>query len=143
METKKTCPVCKIIFDKPYGTSSKQWAVRFCCSVSCAAKHRGSPWLEKHKMKKGSTLGLKTRFKKGQLSGKNNPNWKDNEVGYGALHTWIQRQHGKPSFCEHCKCSNRQMYHWSNISGEYKRDRNDWQRLCVPCHKKFDIAKLK
>lgn len=109
--------------------------------MSCAAKQRGSPWLDKFKLKKGSQLGKKTQFKKGQLSGINNPNWKGNNVGYGALHTWVKRSFGNPPFCEKCKVSNRQMYHWANVSGSYLRDREDWLRLCVPCHKNFDLKK--
>jgi hypothetical protein len=34
------------------------------------------------------------------------------------------------------------MYHWANISGTYERLREDWLRLCVPCHKKYDIKAL-
>lgn len=137
----KTCPICQTVFNKPPKSSRKQWDGRFCCSMSCAAKHRGSPWLEKHKMKKGSQLGEKTRFKKGERRGFKNINWKGDEVGYFALHQWITYNYGKPRFCEECKCSNRVMYHWANLSGDYKRDRNDWKRMCVPCHKKFDLMK--
>ena len=32
----------------------------------------------------------------------------------------------------------KKMYHWANISKSYKRNRNDWLRLCVPCHMKYD-----
>lgn len=135
----KICKTCSQIFNKSPKDSAMQWNRRLCCSRSCAAKYRGSPWLEKFKLKKGSQLGKATQFKKGQLSGINNPNWKEKGVGYNALHTWVQRQYGKPMFCEECKCSNRQMYHWANLSGNYLRDRNDWKRMCVPCHKRFDL----
>lgn len=137
----KICPICQTVFNKPSKTSSKQWSRRFCCSMSCAAKYRGSPWLEKHKMKKGSQLGKSTQFKKGEGRGYKNINWKGDKVGYYGLHTWIQRQYGKPQFCEECKTSERRLYHWANISGKYLRDRNDWKRMCVPCHKKFDLQK--
>ena len=30
------------------------------------------------------------------------------------------------------------MYEWANISGEYKRNRNDFLRLCRTCHRRFD-----
>lgn len=136
----KICKTCSVIFSKPTKTSAKQWEGRFCCSVSCAAKYRGCQWLDKFKLKKGSQLGKKTQFKKGQLSGINNPNWKGKDVGYGALHQWVIYNFGQPRFCEQCKCSNRQMYHWANLSGEYKRDRDDWKRMCVPCHKNFDLG---
>lgn len=134
----KICPICKIEFNKPYGISSKQWAVRFCCSVLCAAKNRDNSHLNKYKLKKGSQLGKATQFKKGEHSGINNPKWKE-DVGYHALHQWVSYNYGKPRFCEQCKTSERRMYHWANISGEYKRDRDDWLRLCVSCHKKYDL----
>lgn len=30
------------------------------------------------------------------------------------------------------------VYQWSNISGEYKRNLADWQRLCAKCHQLYD-----
>lgn len=107
--------------------------------MSCAAKHRGSPWLEKFKLKKGSQLGKKTQFKKGELSGINNPLWKEEKAGYHAKHIWVNNNFGKPRFCEHCKTSANIKYEWANISKKYLRDRNDWLRLCVPCHHKYDF----
>lgn len=140
METSltKICKHCNNSFNKLPKTGHKFWDRQLCCSQSCAAKYRGSPWLEKHKIKKGQHIGKKTEFKKGELRGFNNVNWKGNKVGYEALHSWAGRTWGKPQFCEHCKTSARRMYHWANISREYKRDRDDWLRLCVPCHTKYD-----
>lgn len=135
----KTCPICQTVFKKPPRASRKEWASRFCCSMSCAAKYRGSPWLDRFKIKKGEHLSSKTQFKKGEQKKDKNVNWKGSDVGYYALHQWIKYNYGSPSFCEECKCSNRQMYHWANLSGKYLRDRNDWKRMCVPCHKRFDM----
>ena len=66
--------------------------------------------------------------------------WKGDKVGYRALHLWIENKRGKPHYCEHCKKSNlsHRCYHWANKSKEYKRKVNDWIRLCVKCHKKYD-----
>ena len=69
-----------------------------------------------------------------------NCNWKGNDVGYRALHRWIEQKLGKPNFCEDCrngKLKPRQ-YQWANISHKYKRDLNDYKRLCAKCHAKFD-----
>lgn len=69
-------------------------------------------------------------------------NWKE-KVGYAAIHVWVHRNFGFPRKCEHCKIhheSNRKI-HWANISGNYTRERNDWKRLCVSCHKIFDLNK--
>jgi hypothetical protein len=81
----------------------------------------------------------------GYKNNEENINWKGNEVSYSGLHKWIQRKLGKPSFCESCrngKLKNRQ-YHWANVSGKYLRELADWVRLCVRCHKKYDLLKQK
>lgn len=62
------------------------------------------------------------------------------KMTYGSVHIWIKRMSGKPNFCESCKRSDGEsLYDWSNISGEYKRDLSDWQRLCRKCHIAFDV----
>lgn len=80
-------------------------------------------------------------YKKGQegLRGENSPNWKGDNVGYGALHRWVESHLGKPQFCEGCGTEEANRYYeWANISGEYKRDLKDWLRLCKICHNRFD-----
>ena len=67
---------------------------------------------------------------------------KPNTNAYAAAHMWIRNNYGTPRGCENCKTKEDRMYHWSNISREYKRDRDDWLRLCVPCHKRNDIKAL-
>lgn len=80
--------------------------------------------------------------KRPDMTGENNWLWKGDEVGLAALHAWVQRKLGTPSKCEHCGSCSKDWYHWSNISGQYLRDISDWQRLCVPCHSKFDRNRL-
>lgn len=139
METlPKTCKSCGVLFNKLPKTTYQKWSRQFCCSKSCAAKHRGSPWLEKFKIKKGQHLSATTQFVRGGFTGATNNRWKGDKAGYTAKHDWIKNHFGKPQFCEHCKSSAHRMYHWANISKEHKRNRNDWLRLCVPCHKKYD-----
>lgn len=100
---------------------------------------------EAHKGQKGFWLGKKRPpFKSlenyGKLKGEKHPRWKGDEVGYGALHDWVRKYLGEPDTCEHCGRSNLSghLIHWANKSHEYKRDLNDWLRLCVPCHSQFD-----
>jgi len=58
--------------------------------------------------------------------------WKGDRVKYSALHMWIRAHKPKVNFCEIChKAPPKQL---ANISGEYKRDINDFQWLCVRCH---------
>lgn len=61
-----------------------------------------------------------------------NPMWKGDNVGLGALHGWVASRKPKPELCE--KCKERQPYDLANISGEYKRDINDFEWLCRSCH---------
>ena len=71
-------------------------------------------------------------------SGENHHAWKGEDVGYHAIHNWIARKLGKPSQCEECHTKESKRFEWANISGEYKRDTNDWKRLSIECHHKFD-----
>jgi hypothetical protein len=79
-----------------------------------------------------SHLGVNTREKSGM--------WKDDRVGYDALHDWVKRYYGEPSICEHCFTENLTgcKINWANKTGEYKRDREDWLRLCIKCHRLYD-----
>lgn len=61
--------------------------------------------------------------------------WKGDEVGYGGIHRWIERKLGKNRLCSRCgKVEG--WFDWHNTSGSYKRDFNDWERLCKSCHVK-------
>lgn len=53
---------------------------------------------------------------------------------YRAIHYWIERRKGKPSYCELCKSKDKKVYHWANKSGKYLKDLSDWRRLCPSCH---------
>lgn len=67
-------------------------------------------------------------------------NWKGDTVGYTGLHAWVRRQLGTPKECEHCDKDGLvgRKIHWASKSGEYKRDVDDWIRLCASCHSKYD-----
>jgi len=72
-------------------------------------------------------------------TGDKHPKWKGNNVGYGALHTWVEREVGKASKCTNPKCKGKSnIFEWANISGKYKRDLDDWKELCRSCHMVFD-----
>lgn len=76
----------------------------------------------------------------GELS----PRWKGGEVGYRGLHVWVERWRGKPNKCEDCgKIGQGHTMHWSNISGSYKRELDDWRRRCPKCHAEYDKNKRK
>ena len=68
-------------------------------------------------------------------------NWKGDAVGYYALHAWVSRHKGTPKKCEQCGTTKAKRYEWANISREYKRDLNDYRRLCTSCHRKEGFEK--
>jgi len=68
--------------------------------------------------------------------GEKHPQWKGDEVGYGALHTWVRKYKPKPELCE--MCNNLPPRDLSNITGEYLRDIDDFQYLCRECHVIYD-----
>lgn len=62
--------------------------------------------------------------------------WKDGEVGYKTLHQWVRRYKPVPEFC--VKCEVNPPKEVANVSGKYLRDLNDYEWLCVSCHRKKD-----
>jgi len=97
--------------------------------------HKGLiPW------NKGLTAKTDDRVKKytEKNTGENNVNWKGENVSYRELHKWLNKKFGKPRQCQHCNSTSEKIYDWANISKEYKRDLDDWIRLCRSCHIKYD-----
>lgn len=110
-------------------------------NLSISAKARGvGKWMKGRKL---SSEHLKNRSL--AQSGKYNGSWRGGDgVGYRALHSWVVQWLGKPNKCESCgKVGYGHCMHWANKSGEYKRDLSDWLRLCVACHKNYDLQKIK
>lgn len=71
-----------------------------------------------------------------------NPMWKGDKVSYRGLHQWITNHYGKASKCEAISCNGKsKKYEWANISGNYKRERNDFMELCKSCHRLYDNKK--
>jgi len=120
----KNCKICKTEFIT-YPSRVKNGRGLF-CSKKCINIGRKQPkeWIE---------------MIKNLISGENNFNWKGNKVGYRALHNWIENHLGKPLNCSNCGLNKipkgkKRYFQWANISHKYKRDLNDWIRLCVKCH---------
>ena len=144
-----TCEICSQEYrEKPYRAKDSKF-----CSQACYGQSRRGI-VPVSAFKKGEHRSPETEYKKGNVPfsklnpesmprGIDNYSWKGDSVGYMALHGWVRRQLGKPSFCEHCKIygGNPRKYHWANKSQTYQRDVTDWLRLCVRCHKKYDQQK--
>lgn len=94
----------------------------------------------KETKRKNGKVGNSQYFKTHRFIGKNHKLWKGDKVGYYALHSWIIRTMGRPSTCEQCGRKNLsgKFIQWANKSGEYKRIKNDWIRLCAKCHYHYD-----
>lgn len=60
---------------------------------------------------------------------------------YQALHYWVKKQKGKATKCEQCS-SIRNVQH-ANLSGEYKKDLDDFMQLCKRCHSEYDWKKIR
>jgi len=76
--------------------------------------------------------------------------WKGENASYAAKHIWVNSHFGKANKCENPPCKyprknwdgkimdKPKRYEWANISGEYKRKRDDWKMLCPSCHRTKD-----
>ena len=85
---------------------------------------------------KGTFISEETKKKFGK-SNEKHPFWKGNKVSYSGLHLWVKRHKPKPKCCEKCEKRTNDL-ELSNKSGEYKRDVNDYEYLCVRCHNDKD-----
>lgn len=79
------------------------------------------------------------------MENEQNGMWKGDKASMTAIHEWVKRRLGRPMTCVRCGTTVNSFFkiHWANKSGLYKRDLKDWMRLCVPCHKRYDLDRLK
>ena len=77
--------------------------------------------------------------------GPDNHQWKGDDVSNKGLHAWVKRHKERTGVCEHCGKKPKPIYQgttfgteFANVSGQYRRDVNDYIELCKPCHDKFD-----
>lgn len=132
------CPKCKDYRELNY---KMYWYVKkhpettckSCCVKNMAGLKKGHGW---NKGLKGYMEGHKPYF---LAYGEDNPAWKDRVAGYVALHYWVRRQLGKPLYCSFNQEHLSKRFVWANISGDYKRDLDDWHSLCSSCNKKDGI----
>ena len=66
--------------------------------------------------------------------------WKGDSASYTAFHLRVQNERGKPQECSRCGANSPGRYEWANLTGNYQ-DVNDYQRMCVTCHRRFDAAR--
>lgn len=68
--------------------------------------------------------------------GERNSTWRGSQATYGSLHFRLYRARGCPSLCEWCERTEGR-FEWANLTGRYD-DMNDYARLCVGCHRRYD-----
>ena len=120
----KTCKGCGKDFKRNKNYFGKQWESIEYCSRKCSGGKTSKRQLE--------------RFK----DETKHPRWRGDSAGYFAMHDWITKHYGQPKKCEICKLNDPlRVYHWANLTGNYKRDISDWKRMCVSCHRKYDYSR--
>lgn len=110
-------------------------------------EHRNKVSISKKGFKKPSNS---YSFPKASSDGMNytHPSWVENPR-YMTIHSWLIKHFKKNKACEICDNSpgldsiGRSKLQWSNISGKYLRDRNDYRVLCARCHKRVDGKTVK
>lgn len=128
------CKVCKKKFEV---IPARKDTAKY-CSMSCKAKGvfgEEGYWYGKKRSKefsKNQSIAQKKRFEREDPWNKGK--YKNGKIGYASLHKWIQKERGRPSFCEGCGTEDAKRFEWANISGKYKQKLDDWARLCSRCH---------
>lgn len=111
------------------------------CSQRCSNKMPTNYW-------KGKKFSVEYRKKlsqahKGKMINEKHPLWKGEDAAYRSIHSWVMRHRGQPSLCKKCGTTEAKRFDWANISGTYKRDLDDYVRLCRSCHRKYDKSWIK
>lgn len=131
----RMCVLCNARYTKPVWTSKANWKLSKYCSRKCLNKSKiGNTYRRGKKHPNIWNKGIPAP--KGEL----NQSWKGDRAGYSAKHKWIDSILGRPTTCEHCGKTGlvKQQIHWSNKDHLYKRNIEDWQRLCAKCHSDYD-----
>jgi hypothetical protein len=68
--------------------------------------------------------------------------WRGDGASYAAKHMWISKHYGKARKCENDSYHVARRYEWANISGQYKREREDCKQLCPSCHRRMDMKDM-
>lgn len=136
-ETRKKMSLARIGRKLPESTKAKMRGRIPWNKGKTGFKHTDATKLKMSKTRKGKKTPWLTKI------GTNNRNWKGKNASYRTKHRWMVNHYGQPTTCEHCQTGNLtgHQIHWANISGEYRRDRTDWLRLCSKCHGLFDKRK--
>lgn len=113
------------------------------CQCGCGEKTKLAPqthtekgWVKDEPVSFVNGHYLRLANSRGDSAGEKHPRWTGDAISYDGLHHWIRRHFQKLGYCAFCEKEGRTEF--ANISGEYRRDIEDYVELCRPCHKKFD-----
>jgi len=101
----------------------------------------------KGKKRESLSKKMKEQYKNGnrkiaRLTNESNPAWKGEKAGYSALHKWLYKRKKKNNVCEMCGTKVAKKYEFANISGEYKREVDDFMEVCTRCHRQYDNERV-
>src|SRR5262245_23567615 len=74
----------------------------------------------------GTPESTENRRRARKLKGPDHPNWKGDDVGYFALHVWVNRHKNKTGRCSNCGDRPVTRTDWANVSGQYLRELDDY-----------------
>lgn len=61
------------------------------------------------------------------------------KISYRGIHSYVGRHFQPYQGCDLCRTTEIRKYEWAEKTpGKHSRERNDWMRLCVPCHSRYD-----
>lgn len=98
--------------------------------------HMGEKHYAYGKHQSEETIEKKRLSMKGLFANNKHPQWKGDNVGYDALHAWVNRHINRSEICQICKQNKR--LDLANITGVYNRDFSNWRYLCRKCHVRYD-----
>lgn len=139
MTQTKECEGCKLPMERKGYENNRDWNRRRFHDIKCGRIGKQATQATKDKMAKA---------KRGKIGAESNA-FKGDAVGYKGLHSWIRVHWGTPDYCERCKCTKppkayqSHWFEWANVTGVYNRERENWQRLCLPCHHHEDAVNAK
>lgn len=115
-----------------------------CAIEGCDGKHAALGWCSKHYQRWRDTGDPSVR--RPMPSGPHHPQWAGDEIGYSGAHQRVSRIRG-PASAHTCPCGSpaRQWAYLTSSSAlmPYSPDPADYSALCIPCHKRFDLERLR
>src|SRR4051812_42555426 len=110
------------------------------CACGCGSSvNVGRKFRRGHNMlgtkRKAETVAKVAAAQIGQ-NGSKSRRWRGDDAGYSAIHMWLKIHKQKTGVCENCgEAGKSGKTQFANISGEYKRDTDDYAELCPSCHR--------